>query len=80
VNLMLTTKQAEEVHDVLTTSLRDLTHEIVATDNAGYRAQLQDKRRALVEVHGVIGKLLASPVPATDGGEALVRELARPGD
>lgn len=72
--------QMEELRVLLEGALRDLHHEIAATDNARFRQGLQERRRALAEVARSIDLLRAVPVLATDTGEALERELARPGD
>jgi hypothetical protein len=80
MNLVLTHEQAEELQGVLVLTLRDLSHEIAATDNAGYRAGLVDRRQSLTHVADELGRLLVLPEMATDTGEALERELARPGD
>lgn len=80
MNLVLTDAQGEELYDLLEVSLRELTHEIAATDNASYRVSLQDRRRRLSEVAGALGRLLALPAPATDNGAVFERELAHPGD
>jgi len=79
MNLVVSHEQADELQGVLHLALRELTHEIAATDNAGYRATLQDRRRLLTEVAQLIDRLLVVPEAATDTGEALQRELARPG-
>ena len=78
--LVLTNEQAEELQGVLHSTLRELTHEIAATDNAGYRSNLQDRRRVLAEVDETVTRLLALPPTATDTGEALEREMSWPGD
>lgn len=79
MNLVLTTDQAEELHGILELTMRELTHEIAATDNARYRSSLQDRRRLLAEVSQTLDRMLHVPETATDTGEALERELARPG-
>jgi len=80
MNLILNHEQAEELQGLLALGLRDLTHEIAATDNAGYRASLLARRRCLHEVSDLLGRQLSLPDMATDTGEALERELAWPGD
>ena len=80
MNLALTDAEAEELHILLEQGLRDLSHEIAATDNALYRADLVERRRLLASASGHLRDLRAVPVAATDTGEALERELARPGD
>ena len=79
MNLVITREQADELHGLLVLGLRDLSHEIAATDNAEYRAGLFERRQRLTEVSAVLGRLLAVPETATDTGEALERDRARPG-
>lgn len=83
MNLVMTHEQADELHGLLVLGMRDLTHEIAATDNAEYRASLLRRRQRLTEVADLLDRLLALPETATDTGEALKgeleRELARPG-
>jgi hypothetical protein len=80
MKLELSDTQAEEMRELLEVGLRELTHEIAATDNARFRAGLQQRRQVLADVARGIDMLRAVPVAATDTGEALERELARPGD
>ncbi|MDE3086663.1 MAG: hypothetical protein KGJ77_07840 [Acidobacteriota bacterium] len=80
MNLALNDAQAEELHLLLEHGLRELSHEIAATDNALYRVDLVERRRLLADVSSHLRELRAVPVAATDTGEALERELARPGD
>lgn len=80
MNLMLTDEQAEELQEVLQITLRELTHEIAATDNPRFRANLARRRSRLAEIEEVVGAQLLVPATFDDGGEALLRELAHPGD
>jgi hypothetical protein len=80
MNLALTDSQAEELHLLLEQGLRDMSHEIAATDNALYRVDLVERRQLLASVSARLRDLRSVPVAATDTGEALERELARPGD
>ncbi len=80
MNLTLTTGQASELNDLLGVALRELTHEIAATDNAVYRARLLKRRRLLEEVAGAVGQALVRPVALSDRGGRLERQLAHPGD
>jgi hypothetical protein len=84
MNLFLTHEQAEELLGLLVLGLRDLTHEIAATDNAQYRSSLLERRQCLTDVADILSRMVVLPETATDTGEALERdlerELARPGD
>lgn len=77
MNLELTTEQAEELENVLELSLREISHEIAATDNAEYRAALNARRHQQQEVRDILRRhlgLLHELRP-----EELERELAHPG-
>jgi len=78
VHLDLTGEQAQALSTLLEQSLPELSHEIAATDNAAYRADLIAHRAHLADVTKTISRLLtaqgASPLP-----KKLVRELAHPG-
>jgi len=63
-----------------TMSSERLTHEIAATDNAGYRASLQQQRQVLAEVGESLGRMLSSAPADAEGVAAIERELAHPGD
>ncbi|HTT87569.1 MAG TPA: hypothetical protein VMF60_09395 [Acidimicrobiales bacterium] len=78
MRLEITTEQARAVKGLLAEALRDMSHEIAATENPAYRAGLVARRQLLTEVDGAIGALLVGPGPA---GDATVpaRELAHPG-
>jgi hypothetical protein len=80
MNLTLTREQADELQGVLQVALRELTHEIAATDNAGFRAALVARRARLAELNETLCRQLLVPATFDDGGDALLRELARPGD
>ena len=82
MQLELTIEQAQALNRLLEQSLRELSHEIAATDNAEFRADLSKYRDCLVEVTGALSPLLtetpgvSTPAPAP----TFVRELAHPGD
>ncbi len=84
MHLELTIEQAQALNRLLEQSLRELSHEIAATDNAEFRAHLSEYRHSLVKVTGALGRLLteapsvSSPPPTPPPG--FVRELAHPGD
>ena len=50
MKLELTDDQGAELRILLDTALRDLSHEIAATDNADYRAGLRDRRDTLAAI------------------------------
>lgn len=79
MNLALTAEQAEELQGVLLVTLRELTHEIAATDNAWFRAGLVARRERLAELNDTLHRQLLVPAVIDDDGE-LLRELAHPGD
>jgi hypothetical protein len=82
MHLELTMEQVQALNTLLEQSSRELSHEIAATDNAAYRADLSEYRDRLVEVTGALSRLLteapsvSSPAPAP----GFVREFAHPGD
>ncbi len=84
MHLELTIEQAQALNTLLEQSLRELSHEIAATDNAKYRADLSEYRDCLVEITAALNPLLreapgVSPSsPASAPG--FVRESAYPGD
>lgn len=80
MNLTLTAEQAEELQGVLQVTLRELTHEIAATDNASFRAALVCRRARVAELFDMVSQQMLVPLTFDDGGDALLRELARPGD
>jgi hypothetical protein len=50
MQLNLTEEQAGELRSLLKQTLGEMSHEIADTDNAEYRAGLQQRRRCLREV------------------------------
>jgi hypothetical protein len=81
MNLELTAGQAEAIAVMLSGCLPELSHEIADTDNAAYRSELVARRAELVEVQGVLGRLLSnSAFSPKSEAESLERELAHPGD
>lgn len=80
MRLELNEAQVEELRGLLEGALREMHHEIAATDNARFRKALHERRMVLSDIARGIDLLRAVPVLATDTGEALQRELARPGD
>jgi hypothetical protein len=80
MNLELTPGQAEAIAALLEECLPELSHEIADTDNAFYRSGLLARRAELVEVQGILSRLLEPPtLSPTSEGESLERELAHPG-
>jgi len=82
MNLAMSTSQADELQHLLESVLSEMSHEIAATDNAGFRAKLMARRTLLADLEHELRDLLAA-APERAGEEApdaLVRELARPGD
>jgi hypothetical protein len=84
MELALTIEQAQELASLLSSSLGEMSSEIADTDNPEFRARLHARRRLLAEVSEALGRLLGSPEepdePLDRQPEALVREMARPGD
>jgi len=80
MHLELTIKQVQALNRLLEQSLRELSHEIAATDNAAYRAALSEYRGCLIEVSGALDQLLAETPGASSPAPEFVRELAHPGD
>ncbi|HUI02359.1 MAG TPA: hypothetical protein VLZ77_02375 [Acidimicrobiales bacterium] len=78
MQLDITTEQARAVKGLLAEALRDMSHEIAATDNPAFRGGLVARRQLLAEVDGALGALLAGPEAAGDAAGA-VREMAHPG-
>ena len=83
MNLELTKEQAEELADLLDSSLRDLSSEIADTDNPGYRAKLVARRERFAEVTAALGALLRPDGPLLESlertPESLEQELSHPG-
>ena len=84
MNLTLTREAATELDGALAGLLRELSHEIADTDNAGYRRELLTRRELLSDVAGTLHRLLGvTPRAGASGSEdaaGLVREIAHPGD
>jgi len=80
MRLELTMEQAQELKTLLEQSLPELSHEIAATDNAAYRAELSTYRDRLVEVTAALTRLLAAAPSSPPAPAGLVRELVHPGD
>jgi hypothetical protein len=77
MRLELTKEQAQELEGLLAVTMSELSHEIAATDNASYRAELRARRERLFEIAEALETGLASTQSVP---EELVRELSRPGD
>lgn len=58
MELTLTTEQAEHLETLLDAYLKDLSHEITATDNPEFRVGLRTRRARLAEVADTLGRLL----------------------
>jgi hypothetical protein len=54
MQLTLTPDQASDLAEILTETLRDMSHEIAATDNAHYRAGLLDRRRRIQSIEEMV--------------------------
>ena len=80
MQLELTMEQAQQLKTLLEQSLPEMSHEIAATDNTLYRAELNAYRDRLVEVTEALSRLLAAAPGAPPASTELVRELAHPGD
>ena len=83
MDLKLTREQAAHLEELLDAYLRELSSEITATDNPGYRAGLRARRASLAEVADALG-LLVSSAPAEPGSVSpalweLKLEQAHPG-
>jgi hypothetical protein len=65
-------EQLTQLAELLSNALRDMSHEIAATDNAHYRAGLLDRRRSLEAIRAAI---VAGHDEQDERGEAL-----EPGD
>lgn len=77
MNLDMTDKQASDLDALLDAAVRDLSYEIAATDNAGYRAELMARRDRLVEVAAALHPLVRAR--GLEEAEAVERELSHPG-
>jgi hypothetical protein len=80
MHLELTIEQAQALNRLLEQSLRELSHEIAATDNAEFRADLSEYRDRLVEVTGALSRLVTEAPGVSPLAPGLVHELAHPGD
>ncbi len=63
MELKLTREQAAHLEDLLDAYLRELSSEITATDNPGYRAGLRARQANLAEVADAL-RLLVRSAPA----------------
>jgi hypothetical protein len=54
MDLRLSDEQVGELQSLLDATLRDLSHEIAATDNADYRAGLRHRRDVLATIRSEI--------------------------
>lgn len=77
MNLEMTDQQGSDVDALLEVTLRELSHEIAATDNSHYRAELVARRDRLAEVAAALRPLVRSRTFAE--AEAVERELSHPG-
>jgi hypothetical protein len=80
MHLELTIEQAEALNRLLEQSLRELSHEIAATDNAEFRADLSKYRDFLVEVTGALSRLVTKAPGVSPLAPGLDHKLAHPGD
>ncbi len=60
MELKITKEQAEHLEGLLDSYLRELSHEIAATDNPEYRKRLRARRTRLAEVAEALGLLLGT--------------------
>ena len=77
MTLELSHEQASELAVLLDGALRDLSHEIAATDNARFRSELMERRRLLYEVADTLHAV--APAHHLGDSEAVSRELSHPG-
>ena len=75
MNLELTREQSWELHLLLAGALRELSHEIAATDNARYRSDLAARRQLLSDISDGLDQV----APRASEADAVERELAHPG-
>jgi hypothetical protein len=54
MQLTLTREQASDLEEILAETLRDMSHEIAATDNAHFRAGLRDRRRRIEAIAEIL--------------------------
>jgi len=83
MKLDITTEQAYEMRELLGQTLRDMSHQIAATENPEDRAKLTTRRRSLTQMAEAVDGLLVVDAGSTGtistDAEELVRELAHPG-
>jgi len=60
MTLQLSDEQAAELRSLLDGALRDLSHEIAATDNADFRTGLRHSREVLKGVRHGLGELVVT--------------------
>ena len=77
MTLELSHEQATELTALLDGALRDMSFEIAATDNGGYRSELMERRRLLTEVADALRTV--APTRNLGESEAVTRELSHPG-
>jgi hypothetical protein len=80
MHLELTIEQAQALNRLLEQSLRELSHEISATDNAEFRTDLSSYRDRLVEVTGALSRMVTETPGFSLMPSGLVQELTHPGD
>jgi hypothetical protein len=54
MQLTLTREQASDLAQILAETLRDMSHEIAATDNAHYRSGLLDRRQRIQAIEKMV--------------------------
>lgn len=80
MHLEMTMEQAQALDSLLQQSLRELSHEIAATDNPAYRAELNEYRDRLTGVREALSRLLTEAPTTSAAPPGIVHELAHPGD
>jgi hypothetical protein len=81
MKLEISQEQAREILTLLDDTLREMSHEIAATENPTYRSGLIARRQLLSEVERAMrASVVASAHLDPPDGEVLVRQMARPGD
>lgn len=60
MDIQLSAEQVMELASVLDAALRDLSHEIAATDNADYRKMLRQRRELLKSIQGKLNDTSAA--------------------
>ncbi len=60
MTLQLSDEQAAELRSLLDAALRDLSHEIAATDNADFRSGLRQNREVLESVRHGLGEVVVT--------------------